>query len=482
MPCETPSLIPLQGGRRLFMTHQSDPGCHIAQRRLGMFFTCRVQSAAVQIAQELHRHSSRGERIVADNRSGNWYFGWNIVAAATVLTLLTVGMRMGIGPFFLPMAEDLGFSRSMLAGIIAIGMLCYGLGMPVAGHLVDRFGTRFVLLTGTAIVVVSVIWTVMARTPLTFFLAFGVLMSTGLAFTSPVALTPVLTRWFTRRRGMALFFLSTGSMAGIAVMTPVFTYAIDAAGWRATLLGFAAIFTALTVPVALFVIRDTAPPHADLLPDQIAAVSSAKMPAPVSLSFGEAVRTLPFWKICLGLFACGYSMNLLGTHGVPMLMDHGFDAMTSSMGIGLIGLVAIFSTQVLGRLSDVLQRRNILATIYLIRGLGFFALLLVGTQWELYAAATIGGIVWAGSIALSSAILADIYGVRLVGILYGWAYLGHQVGAMVSSWLGGWGYETFGTHWVAFGSSGVMLLAAAGISLRLPRKGFVLGVPGVVVR
>lgn len=407
-----------------------------------------------------------------------WYFGWNIVAAATLLTLLTVGMRMGVGPFFLPMAQDLGFSRSLLSGIVAIGMLCYGLGMPVAGILVARRGTRFVLLLGTAIVVVSIIWTVNARDPVSFLLAFGVLMSVGLAFTSPVALTPLLTRWFTRRRGMALFFLSTGSMAGIAVMTPALTYAVESTTWQTTLLGFAVLFTVLTVPMAVFVMRDQAPPHTDLTPEQIAARPAGRTAAPPeSLAFRDATRTAPFWKITLGLFACGFSMNLLGTHGMPMLMDHGFDATTSSLGIGLIGLVAIFSTLVLGRVSDVLPRRKILAAIYLIRGLGFFALLLVGTHWELYLAAAIGGVVWSGSIAMSSAILADVYGVRLVGVLYGCAYLGHQVGAMISSWLGGWGYETFGTHWVAFGSAGTILLLAALISLRLPLQGFTLMAP-----
>lgn len=412
---------------------------------------------------------------MAGTKIGGWYFGWNIVAAATLLTLLTMGMRMGVGPFFLPMAQDLGFSRSLLSGIVAIGMLFYGLGMPLAGILVARHGTRFVLLTGTAIVVVSIIWTVNARDPVSFLLAFGVLMSVGLAFTSPIALTSVLTRWFTRRRGMALFFLSTGSMAGIAIMTPVLAYAIESVGWQATLLGFAAVFTVLTVPMALFVMRDQAPPHTDLTPEQIAArPARGGAPLPESLKFREATRTAPFWKITLGLFACGFSMNLLGTHGIPMLMDHGFDATTSSLGIGLIGLVAIFSTVVLGRVSDVLPRRKILATIYLIRGLGFFALLVVGTHWELYMAAAIGGVVWSGSIAMSSAILADIYGVRLVGVLYGCAYLGHQVGAMISSWLGGWGFETFGTHWVAFGSAGVVLILAALISLRLPAQGFTL--------
>ncbi|MBE0624435.1 MAG: MFS transporter [Burkholderiales bacterium] len=413
--------------------------------------------------------------MTSDRRIGGWYFGWNIVAAATIVTLLTVGMRMGVGPFFLPIAQDLGFSRSLLAAIVAIGMLCYGIGMPIAGHLVSTRGTRFVLLLGAGMVVAAIVWTVLARDPVSFLLAFGVLLSLGFSFTSPVALTPVLSRWFKRQRGMALFFLSTGSMAGIAIMTPALAYAIGALGWRGTMLGFAAVFALLIVPVAWFVIRDDAPELADL---SAAAAAAAGPRGPATavagLSWREAVRTRPFWKVALGLYACGYSMNLLGTHGVPMLMDHGFDPMTSSLGIGMIGLVAIFSTLVLGRLSDMLPPKNILAAIYLVRGLGFFALLLAGTKVELYVVTAIGGIVWAGSLALSSVILADVYGTRIVGILYGWSYLVHQLGGMISSWLGGWAYEAYGSHWIAFGSAGLLLLAAAAISLRLPAMGVTL--------
>jgi MFS family permease len=323
----------------------------------------------------------------------------------------------------------------------------------------------------------AVFWCVNTASATSFLLAFGVLLSVGLAFTSPVALTPVISGWFTRQRGMALFFLSTGSMAGMAIMTPVLTFAIETAGWRATLLGFAAVFTVLTLAAALFVIRDTAPEHTDLTPEEFAAARARAGVQPQSLKLREAVRTAPFWKVVFGLFCCGFSMNLLGTHGMPMLMDHGFDPFTSSMGIGLIGFVAIGGTLVLGRVADRLPRRNILAAIYLLRGLGFFALVLVGTHWELYLTATVGGLVWAGSIAMSSAILADVYGVRLVGVLYGMAFLGHQVGGTISSWLGGWGYETFGTHWVSFGAAGALLLAAGVVSLQLPRKGFTLMAP-----
>ena len=65
------------------------------------------------------------------------YFGWVIVAASTILTLLTVGMRMGIGPFMLPMSQDLGFSRSLLSSIVAIGMLCYGHEVVARLHAIE---------------------------------------------------------------------------------------------------------------------------------------------------------------------------------------------------------------------------------------------------------------------------------------------------------------------------------------------------------
>ncbi|WP_201395507.1 MFS transporter [Alicycliphilus denitrificans] len=399
-----------------------------------------------------------------------WYFGWNIVAAATVLTALTVGLRLGLGPLFLPMAEDLGFSRSMLSSIVAVGMLCYGAATPLAGWLVARRGTRFVLLAGTVMLVGSTLWAVTARTPLQLLLSFGILMSIGAGFTSPVALTPVISRWFNRRRGMALFFLSTGSMAGIAIMTPALSLALQHASWQATLLGFAALFAAITVPAALFLIRDEAPPDGDAPPPGAHRAANPVAPVGQHYTVLQAMRTSTFLKITLGMFACGFSMNLLGTHGMPMLMDHGFDATTSALGIGLIGLVAIPSTLVLGRLADRLPRRKLLAAIYCVRGVGFFSLLLAGSTLELYGTSVLGGIAWAGSIALSSAILADVYGVRLVGVLYGWTYVGHQVGAMISSWLGGWGYEHFGTHWLAFGLSGALLMVAAGVALLLPGR------------
>ena len=112
--------------------------------------------------------------------------------------------------------------------------------------------------------------------------------------------------------------------------------------------------------------------------------------------------------------------------------------------------MAIFSTLVLGFISDLVQRKLVLAMIYLVRGLGFIALVIVSTRWQLYTIALLGGLVWAGALSLSSAISAEI-------------------GAMIGSWLGGWAYDNWHTHYIAFGAASVLLLMAAFCSCFLPK-------------
>lgn len=417
------------------------------------------------------KNRKEGEKVRNNQSQGRWYYGWNIVAVCTVLTLLTVGTRLGIGPFVKPIMNDLGMDRTALSIIIAIGMLVYGIGMPLAGRVLDWFGTRIVLLIGVGMVVLSIIWTYTSHDVLSFAIAYGVLLSLGLSFTSPVTVTPVVSRWFTRQRGKALFYLSTGSMAGIAIMTPIFTLLIDLVGWRNTLMLLAGIFILITVPAAIFIIREEEPVGADALLGKQGGTSGNKRHVPVVLSsWTEALKTRPFWHVSFGLFVCGVSMNLLGSHGVPMLTDHHFTTVTASFGVGMIGIVAMISTLFLGSLSDRIPRRNMLSVIYFFRGLGFLGLVLVIAPWQLYLVSVIGGLVWAGSAALSSAILGDIYGVRWVGILYGWAYFIHQIGGAIGSFLGGWSYEHFGTHLVAYSITTLLLFLASVVSLQLPSQ------------
>lgn len=95
---------------------------------------------------------------------------------------------------------------------------------------------------------------------------------------------------------------------------------------------------------------------------------------------------------------------------------------------------------------------------------------MVSNKWQLFTVAALGGMVWAGTLSLSGAITADIYGVKIVGLLTGLTYFGHQIGAMVGAWIGGWAYDNLQTHLVAFGTASILLLMAASISFFLPKN------------
>ncbi|GGA46950.1 MFS transporter [Psychrobacillus lasiicapitis] len=397
------------------------------------------------------------------------YFGWYIIIVSMIITMLTVGLRLGIGPFVLPMMEDLSLTRTFISLIISVSMIMYGVGMPLAGYLCGKYSTKFVLLLGLVIIELSVLGTVLTNNVWIFFFMYGVLLSFGLAFTSPVAVTPLISRWFVRQRGKALFSLSTGSMAGIAIFNPLATFMIDSIGWRSTLSIFAFIFIIIIVPAAIFIFKEDVPEGADLKEASSSTKSSTDENTP-KLTLRDAIRTKAYWQIVAGLFACGFSMNLLGSHAVPMLIDHHFEPTTASFGVGMIGLVAIFSTLVLASIADRFSKRKLLFIIYFIRGLGFLGLVFSQNTWQLYLVAALGGLVWSGSIAMSSAILGELFGVKLLGVLYGWAYLGHQIGGAISSFLGGWGYEVFGTHLFSFGLASVTLIIASIISYLIPEK------------
>lgn len=397
------------------------------------------------------------------------------MAVTTVLVLLSVGLRLAVGPFFLPMARDLGISRSLLSTVVAVAMLIYGVVMPGVGWLVARLGTRAVILAGTTLIVAGGVGSAYAHTVGFFGFWFAIVLSLGLALVSPVTVTQIVSSWFVRQRGMALFFLSTGGMAGLAVVTPAIAWGVDALGWRPTMIVYVLALAVIAVPGALFFLRDEPPAGADGVASEVAVPQVAPAVEPeVDADAGTsniwaALRTRPFWLLTIGLLANGYSMTLLGTHGIPMLVDHHFSTQTAALGVGLIGVVAIVGTVVLGRVADRWPRKYLLAAVYFVRGAAFVALPLVLTVGQLYAVAIVGGLVWAGAMALSSAIMADVYGVRLISVLYGIAYMFQQAAGMLAAWLGGWGFETFGTHWVSFGGSVLILFWAGCTVLRLPK-------------
>src|SRR5699024_3019656 len=396
------------------------------------------------------------------NGSRSWYQGWNIVIAAAFISLLTAGIRMSVGPFFLPILEDFAISRTTLSIIVSVSMFTFGIGMPLAGYLERQFGPKTVLNLGVILNLLSTIWMITTQSVTGLLLSFGILTSFGLSFASQVTLTPLITKWFVKKRGQALFYLATGSMAGIAIMNPISNQLIILYDWKTAMLLFANALLLIVFPITLFVLKTDVPEEVLAIENKTQPKNDKAIFSPLTIK--QSIQSSTFWYLCMGLFACGFSMNLIGSHGVPMLIDHGFSSTVASNSIGLIGLVAIPGTIIMGSFADKISKKWLLALIYYTRGIGIIAFVLVAATFHLYLVALIAGLAWAGNNSLSSAILSNIYGVKNVGVLYGLTFFAHQIGATIRTFLGCWTYETFGTHLASFISAGTVLFIAGTVS------------------
>lgn len=398
------------------------------------------------------------------------FHGWWVAAAFAVMVFLSTGVRFTVGPFLKPIVADLGIDRASFSLVVSLSLFLYGAFMPFVGRLVDRWGARPVTVVGTLVLAGAVAATGLATRLWQLYLVYGICVALGLAATGHVVASAVIARWFTRSRATALSLLGGASMAGMSLLVPVAMWLILEIGWRATYGIFGLALFLVLMPLALWVVRES-PESMGLTPDGLPPGPAAAHPTVERTDVGTAVQTLSFWQLSGGLFTCGFSMSLLSAHGVPMLTDHGYPAMLASWAIGVLGGSSVAFALLLGALADRLGRRPVLAWLYGTRALLFAGLFLVhDSPLGLLGLALLGGSSMAGTLAMTSALSADIFGRFSVGSVFGTIFLVHQAGAAIGSWLGGFLFEVTGGYGAAFTVGSVQLTAAALVSLAIDER------------
>jgi MFS family permease len=397
------------------------------------------------------------------------FYGWWIVAAFSVTTFMSTGVRHAVGPFLKPIVADLGIDRASFSIVIALSLFLYGLFMPLAGMALDRFSVRVVTSAGTILLVLSLVLTAMVRNFWEFAAVYGVLVPLGLAGTGPVIASGVVARWFNKRRGTALSVLGSASMTGMSLLVPAVTWLILTRGWRMTYVVIGAAMLVVVMPLCLWVFRDS-PESIGLMPDGAPAKPGATAGPIERVTAREALQTLAFWQLACSFFTCGFSMSLLSAHGIPMLTDHGYTPMFASWAMGVLGGSSIGFTVMLGALSDRFGRRPVLASIYAGRVLIFSGLFLIrDNPMAILAVAVFGGITLAGTGSMTSALTADIYGRFSVSSVFGLIFLVHQTGSALGSSLAGVLFETTGGYGAAYVAACMLLIGASILALNIDK-------------
>lgn len=395
------------------------------------------------------------------------FHGWWVTAAFAVMVFTSAGVRHAVGPFLKPMVADLGVDRGSFSLVIALGLFLYGAFMPAVGALVDRLGARTVTAGGSVVLAASLVLTGYCRNLWELALVYGVLAAVGLAATGPVVANAIVSRWFVARRGTAVSILGSAAMTGMSLLVPIVAYLILAVGWRLTYALIGAFVLVVLLPLCVWVVRDS-PESMGLAPDGAAPAGPAASASTARTPVTTAAATVAFWQLSGSFLTCGFSMSLLAAHGVPMLTDHGYTPLFASWVLGVLGASSIFFTMLLGAASDRLGRRPVLAGIYAGRALIFAGFFLIrDNPVAMLAVAVLGGLTMAGTMSMTSALTADIYGRFSVGTILGAIFLVHQTGAAVGSWLAGALFEATGGYGVAFTLACAILVGAAALSLRI---------------
>ena len=400
------------------------------------------------------------------------YQGWVVVIAVMLSLAIASGGRFLFGVVLKPISEEYGWGRAQLAFAVTINVVALSLLQPVIGLLVDRFGSRRILVGGAIATGLAMIPMARAHALWQIYVIYGLVAALGFAAMSPVNTTALVNGWFEKKRGLALSMATSGSAYGQLLIVPIATVIVLHWGWRAAYYSVAVALFALVLPLVIFFVRDS-PTHTAA---RLARRTGGEKEERVSIK--QALGTLAYWQLSFGMFTCGFTMSFASVHMIPYMTDmpeHSEHVMqtTASLALSVVGACSIIGAIVLGLLADRKGRREILALTYFLRGMSFLVLLAVGS-WipGIFMAAVVLGISWTSTTPLGAAIAADIYGRASIGTIFGFIFTAMNLGSAVGAWLAGLDRDNFGNYHASLVANVIMGVAAAAITMSIRVKPF----------
>jgi MFS family permease len=403
------------------------------------------------------------------------YYGWLIVATTFWMAIFTGGGRTGFGIFVLPMSAELGWSRGTISLAAALGALISGVSQPFVGRLYDRVGGRRLILVCLLLSGLGTALLALTNNLVFLILVFGVLLSIAQAGSSLTTTSALLSKWFHRQRATAMALTTTGSSVGGLLLVPLMAYLIGLIGWRLTWVVLGLLVLVLVLPVAFVLLRDD-PEEMGLRPDGDAPLSDAEQAKPVLLGplevadWRDAFRSTPMWQLCGGYAVCGFSIALLSTHFVPFAIERGFSPATAASAYGLMSGLNVVGVLAVGALSDRCGRKLPLGVVYALRGCAYAALVWVPGDWSVWSFAVIMGFSYWATAPLTSALTAELYGLKHLGMLNGVTFTGHQIGSSLGIQLGGLLRDLTGSYELPFAMAALLLFAASLVSFGIQEK------------
>ena len=401
-------------------------------------------------------------------RKGRPFYGYYLLAVTFLFLLLFNGSGVFVFSLFVrPLEAALGWGRGQVMAGFTIYYATAGLASPLVGRFVDRYGARPVIVLGAVMVGLGFLL-VSRMSDLSLFYLGYVIIGAGAAGIGPVPCSAIISNWFRRKRGLALGLMSAGIGAGGVVMAPFIGYMLSHYDWRAAYLSLGVVVVAVTIPLALGVVR-TWPSEMGLHPDGDETSGEdlhyPKQPVDETASFTlkQSLRTQAFWLIAVS-FVC-YAFGSMGAQqaSVPFLEDIGYPTATAAAALATIGFGSAVGKVLFGRLCDKMQPNYVFAIGVGLRLAGVLVLLTMRANspqaviWTYALLLGLGAGAWLPTLSM---LASTRFGLLHYGAVFGALNMSLSMGTASGPLFSGLMYDATGSYISAFTIFAALLFIA----------------------
>ena len=400
------------------------------------------------------------------------YYGWWMLAGSVVAMALGSGVSFwAFGLYIEPFETQFGWSRGEVSGAFSVALLTGALSGPLVGRWIDERGPRQVILAGVVLTALS--YLLLATTSEMWqWYAWSAINGVFRQMMFFIPFQALISRWFDRRRGLALSVLGAGFALGGVVVVPVMRAVIDAVGWAGSFVVSSVAVTAIFLPIGLLLVRND-PSDVGQHPDGVEPVGTATPSRLGGLALGAAMRTPHFWLVSFGLMFYFFGMFGMLVHQVPLYESIGLSRGGAAGVVSLMAACNIPSRLIYGTIADRVTRFELvgigmcvslaLAMVVLLLDLGLAGIAVFIPLW----------VIGTGGIPIVETILLTrMFGLAHFGTIFGAVLVIEEVGIVASPTIAGWIFDATGRYdfaLVLFAATFVGSASLFALVVRLPR-------------
>lgn len=392
----------------------------------------------------------------------NVFYGWWLVLVCSFLGFYIAGtVFYSFTAFVKPLVAEFNWSYTQISVAASLRGLEMGIFAPLVGIFVDRVGYKIIVLVGTIIVGAGMLLFSMTNSLISFYAA-SLLIGLGAGGCTVVVIMTAVANWFNRKAGLALGLVASGFGAG-GLLVPGIVWMIDNYHWRTTLLIIGLITWGLCVPLSFFMRGK--PENYGYLPDGDDPPNPSLIPVEQEpdvrihqntdgIPFKTVMRDKDFWYLNLAeAIRMMVAVSIL-THVMPYLQSIGIPRSTAGLIVGALALFSIAGRAGFGYLSDIFDRRYVMAASYalMILGLVVFSSFIKG-PWSLLIFLILFSPGFGGGMTMRASLIKAYFGTVSYGKILGIAMGVGSIAAIIGPTLAGWTFDTFGSYrpiWLAY--------------------------------